>query len=257
MNFSKSTDVALGSVCFCLLSSIIYVINDICDVEKDRKHPTKRNRPLASGAIPLKNAYLLLGIMGGLLACILAYRRNTVDLCFLFIYLILNIGYSMGLKNIALLDVIILTSGYLIRLLYGGTISGIAVSDWMFLTVFSAACYLSFGKRRNELRICGDDNRKVLKMYTYSFLDKSVQLFLTLTLVFYSLSCADSETVVARAGINFMWSVPIVFIIFLRYNMLLESEDCDGDPIEVVFRDKITWILILIYIVMIVCLLFT
>jgi hypothetical protein len=116
----------------------------------------------------------------------------------------------------------------------------------MLLTVFSAACYLSFGKRRNELRMCGDDNRKVLKMYTYSFLDKSMQLFLTLTLVFYALSCADQETVVARAGINFIWTVPLVFIIFLRYNMILESEDCDGDPVDTVFHDKTIWVLVLI-----------
>lgn len=235
----------LGGWClFCFLSSMIYIFNDIRDIESDKMHPRKCRRPLPSGQISIRNAWITFGVLAALLIICLIYRRSLYDIIYLLIYFVLNVGYSMGLKNIALIDVTILSTGFLVRLLYGGAIADIHVSDWMFLTVLSAACYLSFGKRRNELGQYGDKSREALKKYTYEFLDKSMQLFMGLTIVFYSLSCADKETAVAKAGVNLIWSVPIVFITCLRYNLLLEDKNCDGDPVDVVLEDK--WLLLLI-----------
>lgn len=155
----------------------------------------------------------------------------------------------MGLKNFPLIDIVLLVAGYLLRILYGGRLTGIEISDWMSLTVLSGACYLGFAKRRNELRFYGNGYRRALSKYTYEFLDKSTQLFMSMTLVFYSLWCSDGQTVIAERGTNFIWSVPIVFLAFLRYNLRLEDETCDGDPVEVILKDKFIICLIVIYVI--------
>lgn len=117
----------------------------------------------------------------------------------------------------------------------------------MFLTILSGSYYLSFGKRKNELRQYGNKSRKVLKRYTYDFLDKNMQLCMGLTLVFYSLSCADKETTVAKAGVNLIWSVPLIFFIYLQYSLLIEDSVCSGDPVDVILSDKYLLLLIGFY----------
>lgn len=232
-----------GWCLFSILSSMIYIFNDIRDIESDRMHPRKCRRPLPSGQISIQKAWLVFVLLSLVFASILIYRRNQHDIFYLLLYFILNISYSMGMKNIPLADVSVLSAGFVVRIFYGGGLAGIFISDWMFLTVLSAACYFSFGKRRNELRQYGSQSRQALQKYPCEFLDKSMQLFLGLTIVFYSLSCADKDTSVAQAGVNLIWSVPVVLIICLRYHLLLENESCDGDPVELVLADK--WLLLL------------
>lgn len=256
LNYSILKEVIIGVILFSLTSSMVYIFNDIHDIEKDRKHHTKQKRPLASGEISILSAWGLFFILAIIVSLILLYRKNLMEIVCLSVYLIINIGYTLGLKNVALMDVFILATGYLIRLFYGGILSGLKISDWMFLTVLSAAIFLAFGKRKNEMRSYGKETRIVLIKYTYEFLDKSTQLALGLTLVFYSLSCADEGTAVAKAGANFIWTVPIVFAIFIRYNMLLEDLECDGDPIEIVLKDKCIWILFVVYVLVILTLLY-
>lgn len=245
-----------GWCLFSILSSMIYIFNDIRDVENDKLHPIKCRRPLPSGQISIREAWMIFAFLLLMLAVLLIYRRNQNDVFYLLLYFVLNVGYSIGLKNIPLVDIVILSVGFFVRIFYGGRVSGIPISDWMFLTVLSAACYFSFGKRRNELRQYGCQSRQILLRYSCDFLDKSMQLFLGLTIVFYSLSCVDKDTSVAQAGVNLAWSVPVVLVICLRYNLLLENEGCDGDPVEVVLADK--WLLFLIgcYIIFILALLY-
>lgn len=232
-------NVIAGFFAFSNIASVIYIINDIKDIEKDRQHPTKRNRPLAAGEVSKKTAMILIGLLLFLTSIILVEKRFSLSVyIYLILYLCINIAYSMGMKNIPLLDVIILGTGYLLRLFLGGDLAETGVSEWMFLTVLSASLFLGFGKRRNELLKYGNVGRSSLKKYNKSFLDKSMQLFLTLTIVFYSLCCIDKNTAVARNGVSLIWSVPIVMIICLRYNMILENEENDGDPVEVVLKDK-------------------
>ena len=159
------------------------------------------------------------------------------------VYLCINIAYSLKLKEYPLVDVLILMLGYLIRLEYGGLLIGTGVSAWMFLTVTASAFFLGFGKRRNELLLYGNGSRKNLKMYTVEFLDQACQMSMTTAIVFYALSCADTNTVVADAGVDLLWSVPLAFIICFKYLMDLHRNDCDGDPVEVVLKDK--WLVIL------------
>lgn len=231
---------------FCALSSFIYIINDMRDIDNDRKHPTKRKRPLASGAVSLKQARILTFILL-FTAVYLSYLTDFSGLFLLIAYILINLLYSFGGKNVPLLDVILLTAGYMLRLYYGGALTNVPVSDWMFLTVMCAAAFLGFGKRRNELIYCGNKGRKILQSYNIEFLDHCFILFEILTITFYSLTCADKNTTVSQAGLNLMWTVPLVVIIVLRYNLLLETKNSDGDPVNVVLKDSPILLLIILY----------
>ncbi len=142
-----------GFVAFCMVSSVVYIINDIRDKEKDRQHPTKCNRPIASGQVSVKNAWILAMVLLLIAALCngIAFHRITTIL--LVCYLALNLGYSFGLKNFPIVDVSILVSGFLIRILYGAMITEITISNWLYLTVIALAFYFALGKRRNELEL--------------------------------------------------------------------------------------------------------
>lgn len=250
----------LGFFTFCGCSSIIYIINDIMDVDKDRNHPTKKNRPIASGEISIKKAIavalvLLLAVIG--ITIYLSNRNNYISL-YIIIYIILNLGYSFGLKKKPLIDITILASGFLIRVLYGGALINVEVSAWLFLTILSLAFYLGLGKRRNELIYNQnltkgkDSTREVLKYYNKDFLDKNMYMFLAITIVFYSLWCKDMPS-----SKYMMWTIPIVMLICMKYSLNIEFNQAEGgDPVEVIFKDKSLICLIIIYGISIVSVLY-
>lgn len=249
--------MVVGIIIFSAMSSIVYVLNDIRDVELDRKHPIKSNRPLASGEVSVRSARYIVCLLLALV--IFDWGMVKFELKYILIpllYLIINIAYSMKLKVYPLVDVFILMLGYVLRLVYGGILVDTGISAWMFLTITAAAFFLGFGKRRNELLMYGDEGRINLKNYTFDFLDRACQMSMTTTIVFYALSCADVNTAVAGAGVNLLWSVPVVFIICLRYLMILNDGKSDGDPVEVVLRDKWLIILGIIYFTVLIILLY-
>ncbi|MDD2519293.1 MAG: decaprenyl-phosphate phosphoribosyltransferase [Bacilli bacterium] len=247
-NWTSLVSSLLGFLSFSLAASIVYIINDICDREKDRLHEKKKGRPIASGKISVKNA-VVFAIVLMLVSIALNYLATTkvtqYSYAFIIIYICLNIAYSFGMKNIPLVDITILVSGFLIRVLYGASIIGVSVSNWLYLTIISMSFYLSLGKRRNEIIKSGTDTRKVLKYYSREFLDKNMYMCLAITIVFYSLWCVDPTTI-AKIGDIIIWTVPLVILICMKYSMNVES-DSHGDPIDVVFEDKVLLILILLY----------
>lgn len=236
-----------GFVSFCLVTSAIYIVNDLRDIDSDRMNPVKKYRPLASGAVSIRQGALL---CTALCACSIGLGLYTSleGTGYIVCYFIINLLYSFGMKNIPILDVVILVAGYIIRLLYGGILAGTGVSDWMLLTVMMASFFLGFGKRRGEYIEYGKEARKALRGYSRTFLDNSVNMFLTLTILFYSLTCLDKESGVAKQGVNMLWTVPVVTIVCLRYMMRMESDDnCGGDPVELVSHDAVSMILIGFY----------
>lgn len=244
-----------GFVIFSLVCSIVYIMNDINDREKDKLHEKKKHRPIASGKVSIKEAIILIIILLLIItASILLSNIGLKSIIFLVIYLIINLTYSFGLKNIALIDIIILVSGFVLRVLFGGAIIQVQVSNWLNLTVMSMAFYLALGKRRNEIIKSKKNTREVLKYYTKEFLDKNMYMCLSLAIVFYSLWTVDFD-VINRINNNLVWTVPIVIIICMRYSMIIEK-DSDGDPIEVVLSDKMLMFLILIYGVLLISLLY-
>jgi 4-hydroxybenzoate polyprenyltransferase len=229
---------------FSFITSIIYIINDIKDIEKDKLHEKKKNRPLASNKVSIKSAYILIGILVVLsLGCFLLSKVSMINIIYLFCYLIINLFYSYGLKNIPLIDISILVLGFLIRILYGASIINVEVSNWLYLTIMAMSFYLALGKRRNELIKNSDKTRLSLKFYNFNFLDKNMYIFLTLTIAFYSLWASD-------AGLKYhnlmIWTIPLIIIICMKYSMGIENNN-DGDPVEIIFNDKVLMILLLIY----------
>ncbi len=229
---------AIGFFSFSMVASFIYVFNDIRDVENDRLHPTKRNRPIASGAISVRSACIVAAVLLLLGGCFNALIFDLRASLLLIIYLLLNVAYSLGLKNVPLVDVSILVSGFLIRIIYGAIITNIQISNWLYLTVIVGSFYFALGKRRNELRRSGGGTtRKVLEAYSVDFLDKNMYMCLALTNVFYALWSVDSYTVTTHRDGNLIWTVPLVLLITMRYNMNIEGTS-DGDPVEVLIHDK-------------------
>ena len=230
----KLLSAVLAFVSFCFLSSAVYVVNDIRDVEKDRLHPTKCRRPIASGAVKVPAAW---GLMAALLVlsgvCHVLSGGSLVSALLPVVYFVLNLAYSFGLKNKPIVDIAILTSGFLLRVLYGAAVCSIEVSGWLYLTVISVSFYFSLGKRRNELVRQGDgQTRQVLKYYTKAFLDKNMYMFLGLANVFYALWAMENENK------SVIWTVPLVLLICMRYSLDIEG-DSDGDPVEVLVHDKV------------------
>ena len=248
----------LGLVHFCVVSSIVYILNDIRDSSKDCGHPLKRNRPIAAGDVTIREAvgicFILFSVwIFGVYE--ISVWEGGIEF-FTVSYLLTNIVYSVGMKEIPIVDVTMITMGYLIRLYFGGWLIGTGISDWMFLTVLSASYYLGFGKRKKEQAQYGSQYRRVLEKYPETFLDKSTQLFMGLTLVFYSLSCVSETTTAAKLGVRLSWSIPLVILIALRYNLLLEGGISTGDPTEMVFSDYLLEGLVLLYAVSILIILY-
>ncbi len=235
----------LAFVIFSLVCSIVYIVNDIQDVEKDKLHPKKKNRPIASGKVSIKEAmFLIVFLLALTIVGLICLKASIYTVALLALYLVLNLGYSFGLKNIPLLDVAILVLGFLIRVVYGASVIGVEVSDWLYLTILSMSFYLVLGKRRNEIIKTDKNARKVLKYYNKEFLDKNMYMSLAITIVFYSLWTV--EIVKWGGGNHLTLTVPFVMIICMRYSMLVEK-DSYGDPVDVVLSDKILLCSILVY----------
>lgn len=240
----------VGMVVFSLLSSAIYVHNDIQDIELDKKHPFKKKRPLPSGKISISNAKIIRNILL-IFTIVLSFAlyksiKNIFSLIIPLIYLIINIMYSKGLKNIAIIDVLIIAIGFLLRVLYGSSITNIEMSNWLYLMILSGSFYLGFGKRRNEIIKNGNNSRKVLKSYSKEFLDKNMHNCLTFSIVSYSMWATDTS-VINRIGNNYLiWTIPLIMVILMLYSLEIEN-DSYGDPVEVITNNKKILISIIIY----------
>ena len=244
--------ITLAFLVFCFTSSIVYILNDISDIEKDKLHPVKKFRPLASGDISKEQAYVIIAILSILIVIIMAffYRQTTNIFVILIplIYLVLNILYSKKLKNVPIIDVVILVSGFVLRVMYGGVAINVEVSKFLYLMIIFGSFYLGFGKRRNEIIKNGNKSRKVLNLYSKEFLDKNMYVCLGLAIVSYSLWCVDPTTI-QRIGNDYLfWTIPIVMVILQLYSLNIEGNS-HGDPIEVVLSDKKLIVVVIIYII--------
>ena len=242
----------LGFIAFSFIASSVYIINDIQDADKDRKHPKKRFRPIASGKISKQHACIFLVLLLVVSFLIMIYltkvnHNSWASFGFPIAYLIMNIAYSNGLKNIPLVDVVIIAIGFVIRLLYGGVLVNITISDSLLLTVISASMFLGFGKRRNELKK-GTSTRKVLRAYSMEFLDKIMYVFIGLTLMFYSLWSINGS-------VWLIYTSPLAMIIVADYCLIIESGSSDGDPAEVLKHSKsLMALLVLFVLLLLLCL---
>ncbi len=232
-------DVLLAAAAFALAASAVYVFNDLADREKDRAHPEKRHRPLAAGAVSVPQALLLAGACM-LVALFLAQRASISVLFIVAIYALLNVGYSMGLKHVVLLDVFIISAGFMLRILAGTLGVGIEPSHWLLLCSLMLTLFLGFAKRRAELNAMagrGGSHRKVLDDYDPVLLDKLIGICAASTIVSYSLYTVSAETQAMHGTSQLIYSVPAVVYGIFRYLFLLHRRGGGGDPAAVLLRD--------------------
>ncbi|MGN0425825.1 MAG: UbiA prenyltransferase family protein [Acetatifactor sp.] len=231
----KFIEAIVLTFAFCLISSAIYVLNDMSDVENDRKHEVKKNRPIAAGLISFPCAVLLLVCLtiGGFG---MALAINLPSFLLILAYVVTNILYSKWLKKKPIIDCFCIALGFLLRVMVGGTIVSAGVSGWMFLTVLALSLFMAFGKRRGELNsYAGGETRTVLEAYEMSFLNGIVFMCAGLTMVFYSLWSISQES-------NLVYSVPIVLFIIIRYLYLVFIGRAEADPTTLILSDKTLWI---------------
>lgn len=245
--------VLLAAGAFSAAASIVYIINDIQDIEKDRQHPKKKFRPLASGAVSTTQA-IGLAVVFAVAAGVLGYLAQSDLVAWLLLgaYVLINVVYSAGLKNVPVIDIALLAAGFLLRVVYGGHVADLGVSDWLYLTTLAGAFYLGLGKRRGELLTNGAKSRKVNAFYTHNFLDKNMYVCMTLMLVFYSLWATDPTS----RAYSLFWTIPIIMLIFMTYSLDIEKEGSLGDPVDVITGNKLLGVLALAYVGLTVYLLY-
>jgi decaprenyl-phosphate phosphoribosyltransferase len=223
---------------FCFISSAIYVLNDIIDVDQDKLHPIKKNRPLASGFFSKKLATLLFFFM--LLLSILFIDFTNNSYYYVISYFILNLLYSFYLKKIAIIDVSCISIGYVLRVIAGGVAGNVYISHWLIILVFLLTISISFAKRRDDLvlNIEKQNLRIALNGYTIQFLDivKSISFSMTLiSYIFYSIS----PEVIDRIGTDKLYITSFfVFIGIMRYIQISVVNQKAGSPVDVLYQDR-------------------
>lgn len=228
----------LGMIVFSLIASVVYIINDIADIEADRQHPIKRKRPIASGQLSLRSAWTFAMLLL-LIAFPAAYWLSPLFALICFVYLVLNLAYSRWFKHIVLLDIIILASFYVIRVAAGVALIQVErFSPWIYIFTTFLALLIGAGKRRAELSqlVHASNTRRVLDGYTLNFLDQVITLAAGMTIITYSLYTFSAVNLPE----NHLMMLTIPFIIYsvLRYQYLLQVNEAGSAPEDLVFSDR-------------------
>ena len=232
----------LAFLAFCLLSSSVYLLNDVRDLPYDRLHPEKRRRPIASGRIPVPAALVLsaLFVAGGLALGFAIYRSFPALTLLLAAYVLLNVSYSLLLKRVVLLDALSVAAGFLLRVHAGGAAIGREVSHWLSLCTLFLSLFLALAKRRAELGLLGDDSaghRETLAHYTPAFLDQLIGWLCACTILSYAIYTVSPETLAKFGTDGLWWTVPFVVYGVGRYLFLLHRREGGGNPTRTIVRD--------------------
>lgn len=247
LNMENAVPLLLGFLCFSLLASAVYVFNDIVDAPDDRLHAEKKDRSIAAGKLSVSAAY---GISAFLVTASLA-GAFFIDRLFLIacvVYLIQNILYTTWLKKFALVDITIISLGFLIRLFAGGVVSDVPISSWMYIMAFLLAMLLALGKRRDDLLILkneGTEVRKAVRGYSLPFVNIISVMLSAITVVAYIMYTLSPE-VIARAGSEYVYVTSLfVFLGVLRYLQLALVYENTGSPTLILLKDNPTRLIVL------------
>jgi decaprenyl-phosphate phosphoribosyltransferase len=219
-----------ATVLFCVAASMVYIINDLSDLERDALHPVKRlTRPLASGAVSVTEARVVLIVLGALL---LVGSFVSIPLVAVLIgYVVLNVLYSVWLKSIPVVDIFCVAAGFVLRVYAGAEAIDVPLSSWMLVTTLSIALYLAAIKRRDELESQGDGARAVLGQYSIALLDRFALMASVCSMVFYSLFVVTTRPVLA-------FTIPLVLFGIFRYWFLVDRGDRGESPTDAVWNDR-------------------
>jgi len=233
-------DLVLGFIAFSFTASSIYIINDYQDIEADKLHPKKKNRPLASGKVKKIEALVILAILIAT-SIILSYMLSAKFAFILGIYFIMNLAYSLGLKKIAILDIIIVAIGFVLRVKAGGVICEVPITQWLIVMVFLLALFIAVAKRRDDVLIkstTGLDIRKASSSYNLVFLN-SLQSILSAVIIVSYLMYTLSQGVMQTFGTHRIYYTSLFVIAgIMRYLQLALVENNTGSPTELLYSDR-------------------
>lgn len=229
---------------FCAIASSVYIMNDILDVEADRLHSTKKNRPIASGAVPVLVGWVLAGILA-LLAIGFSLLISLWAAACVLVYAVLNVGYSLQWKHIAVLDVFIISAGFMLRILAGTVGLGISPSSWLLLCGLMLTLFLGFAKRRAELLALEEAGitdaaltRRVLDDYRPAMIEQFMAISAASAILTYSLYTVSPETIAKHGTDALIYTVPFVVYGIFRYIFLLHSHGKGNDTTRDLFSDR-------------------
>ena len=225
---------------FCVLSGAVYLINDLVDLEQDRLHPVKRQRPLASGRLSPRLAQVAAAILvvGGLAGSFALEPSFGVTA---FSYFGLMVCYTLFLKNVVILDVLTLSFGFVLRAIAGAVAIGVAFSNWLLVCTMLLALFLALTKRRHEITLLAEGaagHRRILGEYSLSLLDQMIAVVTASTLLSYALYTQSPETVFKFGTDRLVWTLPFVLYGIFRYLYLVHQRDEGGNPSLVLINDR-------------------
>ena len=234
------TNALISFVAFSLIASAIYILNDYHDIEEDKQHPKKKNRPLASGEISKLQGIVIMAVLGiagfGLMATL---SMNAVGI--MVAYVVLNIAYSLYLKHIAILDVMIIAIGFVLRLFIGSAITYTPLSMWIVVITFLLALFMALAKRRDDVLIyldTGKKMRRVIDGYNLQFLDISMTIMASVVIVSYTLYTTSAE-VIARVHSEYLYLTSLFVILgIMRYLQVALVLKDSGSPTKIVLKDR-------------------
>ena len=257
-NTELLVNALVAFVAFSLSASAVYILNDYKDIKEDRKHPKKKYRPLASGLIS-KNIALSLMIILLIIGFTLMATISTKALVILSIYVILNIAYSLKLKRIALLDVIIIAIGFVLRLFVGSFAYEIPLKIWIVIMTFLLALFLALAKRRDDVQIfrkSGNKMRKSVDGYNLQLIDGSMMVMSAVVIVAYLLYTTSQEIIEKFQNENLYLTTLFVIFGLMRYLQITLVEKKSGLPTETILKDKIMQINLLLWVLSFVWLIY-
>ncbi|MFW5803871.1 MAG: decaprenyl-phosphate phosphoribosyltransferase [bacterium] len=248
--------IFLAAISFCLASSIVYIINDIIDRERDKFHPRKKNRPIASGNVKVKTALIILSLLALMLLSLILFINTHVVLVIIS-YLVLNMLYVFVMKNMFLIDTFVIAINFVLRVLAGCYAIYVTPSHWILVVTFFVALFMGFIKRKSELIILKDraeQHRKSLSGYTVKLLDKYIFITATVTIAAYLLYTIDPVVLKTFESNNIVYSAIFVVIGLFRFIQLSDSDkyESEADPTYLILRDnfiKTTILLWLVYLI--------
>jgi 4-hydroxybenzoate polyprenyltransferase len=239
-----------GFAAFCLASSGIYLFNDLCDLEGDRRHPVKKNRPLASGQLNVNAARAAMLVLF-VSATLLSFRLSHSFALVIAIYLTINLAYSVKLKHKVILDVIIISTGFVLRAISGAIVLSVEVSAWLVLCTSMVALLVGFGKRRHELVLLEENagsHRASLNDYSLEFIDAMMTICAGAALITYALYTMADDTIARFGTRNLLLTLPFVIYGIFRYLFLIHKRKEGGDPVQLLFRDRASLLNILLWV---------
>lgn len=247
----------IAFISFSCVASVVYIVNDIADREKDRMHPTKCKRPIASGALSIQSA-VFMAVFLITVATVISIDVNIDLLWILLLYLLVNLAYSFKLKHVVIVDVFIIAMGFVLRAFAGVVATGVGATSWFILCIFMLSLFLALAKRRGELELLRDakgKQREVLKNYSIALIDQIMAVVSGIMLTSYALF-AQGAPESNRGGYVFdmMITIPIVMYGVFRYMFLVHMRGLGEKPEEVLFRDKHILGIVILYICSILCL---